>query len=243
MNRCFITGCTSKLGQMLLKYFLSKNYTVQGHYNNNIEKIKKIIINYQKNFSSISCNFNNTQESIDHLFNFFQNNGFPNIIINNASSFFNDNITDLKLDILDTNLNVNFKTPLYLISKISPYLPDNTLIINILDYFNNNIPDKNFLSYGISKSIMYNLTPNLAKSLSPKIRVNAIAIGPTIADPKEDPNAFYIRSIDNPLNIKATEIDIINAIEFIINTKSITGEIIHIDGGRHLNLREDYFLK
>ena len=62
-------------------------------------------------------------------------------------------------------------------------------IVNLLDQrvFK---PTPRFLSYGLTKSALHAATTTLAQALAPRIRVNAVAPGPTLPSPRQDAQAF-----------------------------------------------------
>jgi NAD(P)-dependent dehydrogenase (short-subunit alcohol dehydrogenase family) len=113
-------------------------------------------------------------------------------------------------------------------------------IINMLDYAVIN-PPQNFLSYGITKSALFSLTKNLALSLAPNIRVNSIAPGPVIANHRQSAERFNESFCASPLGFSASLEEIANTVKYILNTSSLTGQTIILDGGKHLSNSYRYF--
>lgn len=74
----------------------------------------------------------------------------------------------------------------------------------------------------------------LAFSLSPHIRVNAIAPGPILFKEGQNLELFNQLIKDSPLKTKPTLPELYQTIQFLVNTASITGQVIYLDGGRHL---------
>lgn len=233
-----ITGGSSKLGQTFAEYMQSQNYRIYYHYNTSLSKIQ--YLSEEKNIF-IAADFNNINEAIERFEEIFEKHGYPDIIINNASSFYNDKFGNLDVQTFQHNLNVNAITPLFLLSTIAEKMPKESLIINILDYFTTKIPTRNFLSYGIAKAMFANLTEALAVIMAPKTRVNGIAISPVLCGTSEAPNDFIVRATDNPLSIKTEVKHILNTLDYIIKNNCITGEIIRLDSGKHLQMKSDYF--
>ena len=91
------------------------------------------------------------------------------------------------------------------------------------------------MSYTISKSALQTLTKTMAMRLGPYIKVNAIAPGPTIKSKRQTDRHFrnQVKSTILKKSVKAE--DICDAVEFLINNNSITGQIIAVDSGQNLS--------
>ena len=82
---------------------------------------------------------------------------------------------------------------------------------------------------------MLGLTKVASLSYAPKLRVNGIAPGFTLPNPEHGAKDFKRIQKLNPLLKGPNPSDVINAVNFLIKTLSITGENILIDGGAHLS--------
>jgi len=91
-----------------------------------------------------------------------------------------------------------------------------------------------YLPYSISKAALIAVNRGLAKAYAPEIQVNAIAPGPVLFP--EDYTEEQKRSAVERTLLKreGSPRDIVNAVVFLIENDYITGELIHVDGGRHL---------
>ena len=117
------------------------------------------------------------------------------------------------------------------VSRLPSQLEGN--IINILDQRVLNLTP-HFLSYTVSKSGLWSLTKTLALELAPKIRVNAIGHGPTIKSKFQTEKEFKLQCKSLPLQKGADPEHIAEAVIFFLKIKSITGQMIALDGGQHL---------
>ena len=98
-------------------------------------------------------------------------------------------------------------------------------------------PTPRFLSYGLTKSALHVATTTLAQALAPRIRVNAVAPGPTLPSPRQDAQAFA-RQVDAlPLDRGPRPQDIADAVLYLAGAGSVTGVTIAVDGGQHLAWR------
>jgi NAD(P)-dependent dehydrogenase (short-subunit alcohol dehydrogenase family) len=96
----------------------------------------------------------------------------------------------------------------------------------------NATPD--FFSYTISKLALHNATRMMAMSLWPKTRVNGIAPGIVLRSGDQTEEQFRAVHSRTPLGIGPSLSEICRAVALLADTPSITGQVITIDGGRHL---------
>ena len=94
-------------------------------------------------------------------------------------------------------------------------------------------PGKDHLPYTISKSGLAALTKSLSISLAPDITVNGIALGAIL--PPSDGGEIEDLVSGLPIPRWADIRELEETLIFLLSGPSyITGEIIHLDGGRHL---------
>ena len=77
----------------------------------------------------------------------------------------------------------------------------------------------------------------LAQALAPRIRVNAIAPGPVLPARDQNEAEFARECRDTLLRRAVSTDDVSSAIRFLLETPSITGQMIALDGGQHLAWR------
>jgi pteridine reductase len=94
--------------------------------------------------------------------------------------------------------------------------------------------DRQHVAYHLSKQMLCTLTRMMAVEFAPRIRVNAVA--PGLILPPEGKGMDYLEGLKgtNPLNQYGSAEDISAAAVFLIGSAFITGQGIHVDGGRHL---------
>lgn len=156
------------------------------------------------------------------------------ILINNAAIFEPLTWDTCDLDSWSRHMNINLTAPFLLSQFFARQLPDGEIgrIINILDWRSLR-PGSSHFAYTISKAALASLTKSLAVSLAPRIVVNGLALGAILepADSSNDPN--IVKSIPEGRWAKPGEVE--ETLLFLLNGPTyITGEIIHVDGGRHL---------
>ncbi len=163
--------------------------------------------------------------------------GALTLLVNNASAFESDEIGRLDPARFDRHLAVNLRAPIFLADAFAAQAPAGGSIVNLLDQRVLR-PNPHFLSYGIAKSGLNAATVMLAQALAPRLRVNAVAPGPTLPNPRQDAEAFarYCRAM--PLGHGPSPEEIADAVLFLARAKNITGATIPVDGGQHLAWRD-----
>ena len=161
-------------------------------------------------------------------------------LINNASTFERDTAHTLSAESWDTHLNANLRAPALLMrdfanqAELQNGAVADANIINITDQRVDRLtPD--FTSYTVSKTGLATLTETFAQALAPQhIRVNAIAPGPTLPNPRQEQAEFDKQARLVPLGHGATPQDIVAAARYILSARAMTGQTIMQDGGQHL---------
>ena len=156
-------------------------------------------------------------------------------LINNASLFENDKLENFSSKSWENHISTNLKAPAILSKEFSKNIRGkNNNIINIIDQRVFKLTPF-FFSYTISKTGLYTLTKTSAMSLSPNIRVNGIAPGPTIKNKRQSEKHFKKQYLATPLKRQVNVKQICNAVDFFIKNVSITGQVLAIDSGQNLN--------
>ncbi len=89
-------------------------------------------------------------------------------------------------------------------------------------------------SYQISKAALAAVTERLAQALAPRVRVNGIAPGPALPSVRQTEDG-YRRLVESTLLRRAPDLtEFGRTIRYIVETPSITGQVIALDGGQHL---------
>ncbi|MCX8024843.1 MAG: SDR family oxidoreductase [Thermanaerothrix sp.] len=155
-------------------------------------------------------------------------------LINNAAIFENRNLWQTDLEAWQRHLNINLTAPFLLSRHFAALLPEsqNGRIINILDWRALR-PGSDHFAYTISKAALAALTRSLALALAPRIVVNGIALGAILPPSDGNVSEDLLRSI--PAQRWASVEEVEETLIFLLSAPMyITGEIIHLDGGRHL---------
>jgi len=160
------------------------------------------------------------------------------LLVNSASLFDDDRIDTLTPEGWDAAFAANVRAPVLLAQAFAAGLParDRGLVVNIIDQRVLR-PTPLFFSYAVSKSALWTATQMLAQALAPRIRVNAIAPGPTLASVHQSPADFAKETAGVLLGHGATPEEIGQALAYLIDATAVTGQMIAVDGGQHLAWR------
>ena len=74
----------------------------------------------------------------------------------------------------------------------------------------------------------------LAQALAPRIRVNGVGPGPTLASIHQSEAEFAAEQAAMPLGHGSSPEDIAQAVVYLVDARSVTGQMIAVDGGQHL---------
>jgi len=160
----------------------------------------------------------------------------PTLLVNCASMFGDDTIETLTAEQLDAHWAVNLRAPVLLSQAFAAALPGRGLIVNIIDQRVWRLTPRHF-SYTLTKAALWTATQTLAQALAPRIRVNAIGPGPTLASVHQDADDFAAETAAVPLGRGPSPEEIGDALRYLIDAPSVTGQMIAVDGGQHLAWR------
>ena len=161
--------------------------------------------------------------------------GPVSVLVNNAAEFFPTPLFSATEEEWDNLLALNLKAPFFLSQAVGEVMKSSGegKIINMVDVSAER-PWKSFLPYCASKAALISLTRGLARALSPEVQVNGIAPG-TVLPPPEHIEMDLTVSVENSLlkRIGKAE-DIVQAVEYLLQSDFVTGTILPIDGGRSI---------
>lgn len=159
----------------------------------------------------------------------------PDCLINNASLFLEDEIGRLDPALWQLHQDINLRAPVFLAESFAAHLPSGTPG-NIIHVADQRVlkPAPDFFSYTVSKAGLAWVTRTMAQALKPNIRVNSIAPGPVLRSIHQTEEEFEAEGRSTLLGRGTTSAEIAAAVHFLLETPSVTGEMICLDGGQHL---------
>jgi len=234
-----ITGAATRVGKAIAIHFAERGWNIAIHYfrsSSKAKKLKKIIEQQWVRAVLIKADLKNPKQVEKILPIAKRKLGTIDCLINNAALFEKDDISNFTTKSWNDHLNINLFAPAILTKQFSKQVSKKKIsnIINIIDQRIFNLTPF-FMSYTISKSGLQALTKTMAMRLSPNIKVNGIAPGPTIKS-KRQTNRHFKNQVKSTLLKQSVHLeDICDAVELLIENNSITGQIIAVDSGQNLS--------
>lgn len=167
----------------------------------------------------------------------------PDILVNSAAMFGQDRMDSVTADDLMRHYAVNCAAPAMLTKAFGtiPAGSGDRCIVNILDQRIDH-PHGDQLAYTLSKLALAGLTQTSANALAPKVRVNAVAPGLTIATSDYDADQMARLEAMMPLARLPQADQIAQAVLYLIDASAVTGQTIYVDGGAHMKSYERDFM-
>ncbi len=229
-----VTGAARRVGRLLALACGRAGADVILHHGHSHAEA----LDVQKELASFGCrswilpsNLANADE-VSHLI--LQANELSPLygLVNSAAIFENLSLQNTMLDDWNRHLAVNLTAP-FLLSQAFAKQTSHGRIVNILDWRAVR-PGADHFPYTVSKAALAAMTKSLAVALAPNITVNGLALG-AILPPADNPSVSekIIENVPAKRWSEANEAE--DALLFLLSGPAyITGEILHVDGGRHL---------
>lgn len=134
----------------------------------------------------------------------------------------------------DTMFAINVRAPYFLSQRAAPALAASQgAVVNIADLAAfESWPA--YVPHGMTKAAVVQMTRAMARALAPGVRVNAVAPGVVLLpDGWSEEEAEHLRST-TPLRRLGSPEDVAQAVVFLLEAQYVTGEVIRVDGGRHI---------
>ena len=252
MKNALVTGAGKRLGRAMALYLGSRGFNVAVHYASSEGGAEATVAELR----TLGCTAQTLQaDLLDEaqtktlIARAAQALGGPiTCLINNASIFEYDTLPSATRSGWDKHMESNLRAPFVLTQAFAAQdLPVQTdvsgeprasgLVVNMIDQRVRNLtPD--FMTYTIAKMGLWAMTQTTAQALAPKIRVNAIGPGPTLQGDHQSPADFAAERAGTPLKRGANPSDITAALGYLLDAPAVTGQLICVDAGQHLEWRD-----
>ncbi len=225
-----VTGAGVRVGLAVARDLARHGYVVAAHYR--AHRPPRSIVPLQGDLSDpagVDAVVRGFRARFDRL----------DLLVCSAAAFEPRSLADTDAAAFDAQMNLNARAPLLLARGLVPVLrrTPGASIVNVVDVGGGLVPWSGYAAYAASKAALARLTECLALELAPGIRVNAVAPG-TVLWPEHYPPARrreLTRRI--PLRRVGTPGDVCDAIRYLASADFVTGVVLPVDGGRHLNGR------
>ncbi len=236
-KKIIITGGATRIGAAIAKSLVGYDVKIVIHFNKSKSsalKLKKELEELGAETYLIKADLNNFKQTNNLVKTAHKKMKGLDCLINNASIFENDNLKNFSEKSFSKHININLKAPAILTRNFYSFLKNKEgCIVNIIDQRVEKLTPF-FFSYTLSKSSLAVLTKISAMKMAPNVRVNGISPGPTLKNKRQSDKHFKKQWKSIILRKKVNLENICNGVKFLIESESITGEIINIDGGQRL---------
>lgn len=230
-----ITGAAQRIGKAMALDLAQKGWDIALHYHQNEEKAR----NTQQEIQNLGvvCEIFQADLSDENHYGPLMEKimaHFPalSLFIHGASVFEPCAFLETNLDAYNRNMNLHLKAPYFLSQSFAKHC-ESGQIIYMLDT-NVDRYKTTYFPYQLSKKALRELTKLQAKTLAPKIRVNAICPGIILPPPDSDLKETDALIAKTPLQKQGAVEDLIRGLSYLIESDFVTGECLFIDGGERL---------
>lgn len=160
--------------------------------------------------------------------------GRLDVLVNSAASWLRAPFGEVTAEQFDASVATNLRAPFLLTQAAAPHLAaQRGVVVNIADHLAYDWASP-YLAHGVVKGGIGPMTRGLATVLAPNVRVNAVAPGVVLLPDNTSPAAAARLAAETPLETLGSPADIASAVCWLADASYVTGELIHVDGGRHL---------
>jgi NAD(P)-dependent dehydrogenase (short-subunit alcohol dehydrogenase family) len=233
-----VTGAARRIGRELALTAARAGYDVVVHHHKSVDDAAETVREIEALGRSAVAAAADLAEAADCRRLVAAAPGALTLLVNCASLFEDDRIDSLTPEGWDAAMSANLRAPVLLAQAFAAALPPDLdgLVVNVVDQRVLR-PTPQFFSYAVSKAALWAATQMMAQGLAPRIRVNAIAPGPTLPSIHQSAEAFAAEGRAVILGHGASPPEVGQALAYLIDARSVTGQMIAVDGGQHLSWR------
>jgi pteridine reductase len=160
--------------------------------------------------------------------------GSLSVLVNSAAIMLRTPVGETTVAQWDEMFALNVRAPYFLAQRAAPVLrAARGCIVNVADLAAFETWPA-YVPHGMTKAAVVQMTRALAHALAPEVRVNGVAPGVVLLpDGWSEEDAERLRRT-TPLQRLGTPEDVASAVLYLIRAEYVTGEVITIDGGRHV---------
>ncbi len=156
------------------------------------------------------------------------------ILVNSAGVMLRTPVGETTLDAWERMFAINTRAPFFLSQALAPRLRERRgCIVNICDLAAYETWPA-YVPHAMTKAALVQATRGLARVLAPEVRVNGVAPGAVLLPDDWDPAAAERLVATTPLKALGTAEDVAAAVVYLCSASYVTGEVIVVDGGRHI---------
>ena len=230
-----VTGAGKRIGRAIALALAEQGVNIAAHYGTSGAEVVSLRAELEmrgvKSWG-LQADFSCAEEAQALITRALEAAGALDILINSASIFRPSTLNDMDIAGILEHMQVNAWTPCLLCREFARLVGAGQ-IINMLDSRITDT-DRTHVAYILSKKTLADLTRMMALEFAPKITVNGIAPGLILPPPGRDDTYLELLVGSVPLKRHGGPEDITAAVLYLLNSDFVTGQVLYVDGGRHL---------
>ncbi|MDF1688526.1 MAG: pteridine reductase [Cycloclasticus sp.] len=234
-----ITGAARRIGAQIAKIFHEAGYGVVLHYRDSRVEAEALmgLLNGKRKGSAwvVKADLQSVEQIQQMIEGLIDKTGRLDVLINNASTFYETPLGTAKEAEWDDLMGSNLKAPFFVSqAAFNELKKTNGCIVNLVDIYAKRSLS-NYSIYSTAKAGLSALTESLAKELAPEVRVNGVSPGVILWPENQSLELGEEIVMRIPLQRQGSVDDIAETVLFLSkNAGYITGQVIAVDGGKSL---------
>ncbi|MCB5198869.1 SDR family oxidoreductase [Loktanella sp. TSTF-M6] len=248
MTRALVTGGGARLGRAMVLGLAARGYDVAIHYNTSADAAQEVadmVRAMGRQAVCVRADLLDDGPTAALIPDAARALGGPlTVLINNASIFEGDDFETATRESWDRHMGSNLRAPFVLTQGFAAQVAEprsddrgeplaQGLIVNMVDQRVLKLTPQ-FTTYTLAKAALWTLTQTSAQALAPRVRVNAIAPGPTLQGARQSASDFAQQRAATVLSRGASPQEIVAALGYLLDARAVTGQLMTVDGGQHL---------
>ena len=227
-----VTGGAVRIGAEICRTFANVGWQVAIHCRNSVQEARKLVAELGDCASVFHADLTDKEERDELIPAVIARLGRLDALVNNASVYHRRPLAKCDDTTLAEDFDINFIAPFQLMRQFHNHA-EHGVIVNLLDCRVEWV-DAGAGTYALAKKALRDATEAAALEWAPDIRVNAVAPGLTLPPPGVDPEKMKPLIKNIPMKKPSPPEEVAEACRFLAEADTITGQIIHVDGGLHL---------
>jgi len=230
-----VTGAARRIGRAISLAFAQAGADIVAHYNHSAkeaEELAREIRSMGRNCLLSSHDMSDSESTQLWFTSLLKQSGKLDILVNSASEYSDGGYDSLKAGALERSMAIHVLSPIIMIQTMHRQGHQGA-VVNMLD---TRITDRDdaHAAYHMAKRNLFTLTRDLAVTMAPLLRINAVAPGIILPPPGKDEAWIERMKFTNPMKKSGSVADVVDAVIYLAAARFVTGVIIYVDGGRHI---------
>jgi pteridine reductase len=232
-----VTGAGRRVGRAIAVALGAQGMRVIVHYNESVGGARDTaqLIEDAGGMASLATadlrDVNACEQLIDGI---VLEHGELHTLVNSAAVMVRTPVGEVESQVWDAMYAVNVRAPFFLSQRAAqPLRRAEGNIVNIADLAAFETWT-GYVPHSMTKAAVVQMTRGLAHALAPEVRVNAVAPGVVLLPEDFDAEQGERLRCTTPLERIGTPEDVAQAVLYLVKASYVTGEVIRVDGGRHI---------